>query len=280
MINKPKWYAILLMWLALLLASSVVGCAPNPRYIYDDGAVEVGGDGEPIELINNPGATNPTYDELVAFIQEDPTDGNDYLEDPYIGYVCADFAEDVHNNCEAAGIRAAWVSIHFEGNDKGHALNAFETTDLGLVYIDCTGETFASKLDFRLVETEEGFSFEDNSPTSWDAAAYVEIGKEYGLIPIGKAKSLLYSSYEEYKQEWQEYKELLSEYNSDVENYNQEVKGKVYTQGSAELARIEAWKVRLTKQSKLIKRLSEELGNIWIEPKGIVKDINIQWGNS
>ena len=276
--KRYKWYSILIIWLVALLANSVAGCTPNPLYVYENGALQVGGDGEPIELINNPDATNPAYGELVAFIQEDPTDTNDYLENPYIGYVCADFAEDVHNNAEAAGIRAAWVSICFEESDKGHALNAFETTDMGLVYIDCTGESFAGKLNLRLVETEEGFGFEDEGPTNWDAVAYIEIGKEYGLIPVDKAKSLLYSFYQEYKQEWQEYKELLNEYNSDVEKYNQEVKGKVYTQGSPELARIEAWKARLTKQSKIINKLSAELGNVWFEPKGIVKDIHIYWG--
>ena len=131
-----KWYSILIIWLVVLLASSVAGCTSNPLHIYENGALQVGGDGEPIELINNPDATNPTYSELLAFIQEDSTDTNDYLENPYIGYVCADFAEDVHNNAEAAGIRAAWVSIDFEGSDVGHAVNAFETTDLSLVYID------------------------------------------------------------------------------------------------------------------------------------------------
>jgi len=278
--NKLKWFSILIIWLVVLLANLAVGCTPNPLYIYENGALQVGGDGEPIELMNNPDTTNPTYGELVAFIQEDPTDTNDYLENSYIGYVCADFAEDVHNNAEAAGIRTAWVSIQFEGSDKGHALNAFETTDMGLVYIDCTGENFASKLNLRLVETEEGFSFVSDSPTSWDAIAYVEMGKEYGLIPIDKAKSLLYSFYGEYEQQWQEYKELLNEYNSDVEKYNQEVKGKVYRQGSPELARIEAWKASLKKKGKIINKLGEELGNVWFEPKGIVKDIHLHWGKS
>ena len=278
--KRYKWRSILIIWLVVLLASSVAGCTPNPLYIYENGALQVGGDGEPIELTNNPDASNPTYGELIAFIQEDPTDTNDYLENPYIGYVCADFAEDVHNNAEAAGIRTAWVSIDFEGSDEGHASNAFETTDLGLVYIDCTGASFANKLNLRLIETEDGFGFEDDSPTSWDAIAYIEMSKEYGLIPVDKAKSLLHSFYEEYKQQWQEYKVLLNEYNSDVEKYNQEVKGEVYTQGSPELARIEAWKASLEKQGRIINKLGEELGNIWFEPKGIVKDIQIHWGKS
>ena len=261
----------------LLLASSVVGCK-NPLYVYENGDTLIGGDGEPIELINNPNATNPTYAELIAFIQEDTTDTNDYLENPIIGYVCADFAEDVHNNAEAAGIRSAWVNIDFGEDDEGHACNAFDTIDMGLIYIDCTGQSFSSKLNFRLVETEEGFSFVSEGLTSWDAIAYVERGKEYGLIPITKAKTLTYSFYEEYKQKWQEYRELLNDFNNEVAQFNQEVKGKTYYEGSPELARIEAWKAELERQGELIDKLSGELGNIWFEPKGIVQDVYTHWG--
>jgi hypothetical protein len=276
--NKCRWCSILVLGLLLLLASSAVGCKKNPLHIYENGDILIGGDGEPIELINNPNATNPTYAELIAFIQEDTTDTNDYLENPVIGYVCADFAEDVHNNAEAAGIRAAWVSIDFGEDDEGHACNAFDTTDMGLIYIDCTGQSFSNKLNFRLVETEEGFSLVSDSPTSWDAIAYVEIGKEYGLIPITKAKILTYSFYEEYEQEWQEYRELLNDFNDEVAQFNQEVEGKTYYEGSPELARIEAWKAELERQNELLDKLSGELGNIWFEQKGTVEDIYIHWG--
>lgn len=273
----PKYQWCLILGLVFLLASSIVGCR-NPLHIYEDGSVHLGGDGEPIELINNPSAANPTYDELIAFIQEDTTDTNDYLENPYIGYVCADFAEDVHNNAEAARIRAAWVSISFEGDEEGHACNAFDTTDLGLVYIDCTGQSFSEKLNLRLEETEEGFSFVSEGPESWDAIAYVEIGKEYGLIPIARARALTYGFYQEYKQDWQEYRELLNNYNDEVARFNQEVRGKTYTEGSPELARIEAWQAELERQSQLLDKLSEELGTTWLEPQGIVKDIHLYWG--
>ena len=78
--NKTGWHLFLLLWLVLLLAISVVGCALNPRYIYENGAVQIGGDGEPIELINNPDSTSPTYAELIAFVIADSTDTNAYLE--------------------------------------------------------------------------------------------------------------------------------------------------------------------------------------------------------
>jgi hypothetical protein len=231
----------------------------NPYHIYENGAIEVGGNGEPIELTDNPNATNPTYAELVAFIEKDSTDEHPYL----LSYVCSDFAEDVHNNAEAAGIRAAWVDIDFEGSNEGHALNAFETTDKGLVYIDCTGEGFESLLT--------------GNPTSWDKVAYVKIGKEYGVIDIAEAKSTSYSFYEEYKQKWQEYEKLLSEYNAEVAQYNEEIKGKVYIEGSPELASIKAWEASLKEKKEVIDGLSGELGDYWFEPLGIVTDIHIYW---
>ena len=201
----------------------------NPRYIYINGAIYVGEDGEPIELVNNPNATNSTYAELLAFIKEDSTDENRYATsaEVHIGftkvpYSCGDFAEDVHNNAEAAGVRAAWVGIDFEGDDKGHALNAFATTDRGLVYIDCTGEGTLSRLTFRIVRTEEGFSPKKSNPTSWDKVAYVEIGNEYGVIDIAIAKSLSYGFYEEYKRKWQECEKLLTDYNEEVTQFNRE----------------------------------------------------------
>ena len=62
-------------------------------HIYIDGKVIVGGDGQPIEVINNPDASNPTYAELLAFLEKDQTDRYSYIVGPPdVAYVCADFA--------------------------------------------------------------------------------------------------------------------------------------------------------------------------------------------
>jgi hypothetical protein len=87
------------------------------------------------KLVENPNAKNPTYAELLAFLTTDITDSFRYV---YDYYMCGNFAETVHNNAEAAGIRAGLVEIRFNF-PPGHAINAFLTTDKGLVYIDCTG---------------------------------------------------------------------------------------------------------------------------------------------
>lgn len=267
----------IILGLACLLVILAGGCR-NPLYTYEDGKVLVGGDGEPILLVDNPAAANPTYAELVAFIQQDTTDTNNYLEDPLIGYVCADFAEDVHNNAEAAGIRAASVSVDFEGGGEGHAINAFDTIDKGLVYIDCTGQSFDDKLNFHVEYTEEGVGYVYDNPASWDAVAYINIGEEYGLVPLGKAKALYYDFYQEYARKWRAYQQVLADYNEEVALFNQETAGKTYYEGSEELARIQAWEAELKAVGRQLEDLNQELGDIWFEPKGIVKEVWVHWG--
>ena len=278
---------------AIVILSLVICLRPvtPSNHIYEDGKILVGGDDKPIELINNPDATDHTFAELIAFVKEDPTDEHYYATDVdvYVGaaevpYVCSDFAEDVHNNAEAAGIRAAWVSIDFEGDDKGHALNAFETTDRGLVYIDCTGKgSLRLRVPYDpydLVKTEQGISLMESNPSSWDKVAYVEIGKEYGLIPLDQAESPSYSFYEEYERKWQRYERLLNDYNDEVAQYNQEIEGRIYYEGTPELASIEAWEATLRQQEQELDELKEELGDFRFEPLGIVEDINVYWGSS
>ncbi len=89
-----------------------------------------------VTLMRNPAAENPTWAELKSFILADKTDSTPYIVPTY---TCADYARDVYDNAEAAGIRAAFVTINFQGQSSGHALDAFVTTDQGLIYIDCTG---------------------------------------------------------------------------------------------------------------------------------------------
>ena len=88
-----------------------------------------------VTLVDNPGATNPTWGQLMTFLFQDQTETHTYIKDVYD---CSQFSRDVHNNAEAAGIRAAEVSARFKNEIVGHALNAFLTTDYGLVYVDCT----------------------------------------------------------------------------------------------------------------------------------------------
>jgi gas vesicle protein len=88
-----------------------------------------------LTLTNNSTAENPSWEQLLDFLRKDKTDKNLYVDDVYM---CGSFAEDLHNNAEAKGIRAAFVAVHFD-TGLPHAVNAFKTTDKDLVYIDVTG---------------------------------------------------------------------------------------------------------------------------------------------
>jgi len=92
-------------------------------------------EGQWITLTSNPAAQNPTWAQLRSFILSDKTDSNPYV---HPSYTCADYARDVHNNAEAAGIETALVIVTFQGKFDAHALDAFMTTDQGLIFIDCS----------------------------------------------------------------------------------------------------------------------------------------------
>ena len=177
--------------------------------------------GKFVVLINNKTAADPTYSQLVAFLQQDRTDQFPYLlqinpnavyfdkpenlvdvkrmqniidglAQPDPPLICADFAERLHNDAELAGIRAGYVTIDFEGQAIGHALAVFNTTDLGLVYIDDTG---VDKVVPALNVTQNSSA---PSISSNDKVAYVTIGKAYGLITLENAPDFgtNYSGYE------------------------------------------------------------------------------------
>lgn len=91
----------------------------------------VGADEQRIALVNNDQAENPTYAQLLTFLKTDTTDKRRYTST----YKCGDFAETLHNNAERAGYKAGWVTLY----GINHVCNVFQTSDKGLVYIDCTG---------------------------------------------------------------------------------------------------------------------------------------------
>jgi hypothetical protein len=257
----------------LILLLPLAACESADFLYTKDGKIECGGDGEAIKLVNNPRAADPSFAELAAFIKADPTDAREYIEDGLNAFVCSDFAEEVHNNAEAAGIRAGWAGIQFASMEEGHAVNAFETTDKGLVYIDCTNG-----------RSPEGDT--EDAP-GWDTVAYIETGKRYGILHIDRVASAPYDYYAfrydfylDCEKARLEYEVLLNMYNEEVNDYNREVEGKVYTIGSAEEKRITTWKERLDQQGEYLNQMEEELGKYWYESEFsslIVEDVYIHW---
>jgi len=136
----------------------------------------VGGAG-PIVLFDKEYADNPTMDKLKKFLKSDKTDKIEYEMGKF---VCADFAERLHNQAEEKGIKCAYVIIDLgptsdRPQQGSHALVAFQPTDRdGLVYVDCTG-----------VKAESGSSMDH-----WDSISYsLNKGETYRpklLFPANK----------------------------------------------------------------------------------------------
>ena len=150
-----------------------------------------GGDGEPIILTENPAATDPTWEQLKAFLEADTTD-----EIPYVlgSFICGDFAETLHNNAEGLGIRAAYVSVQLN-QEPGHALNAFNVGGT-VVFIDVG---------------------------SADKVAYIEVGKGYGAVVLDAAEEFTYAYFETYVARFEAYLADMDDYSDDVAAYNAEV---------------------------------------------------------
>lgn len=102
---------------------------------------------------------DPTYDQAVAFVKEDRTNENKYVEDTY---VCSHFSRDVCNNAEGEGFRCAFVELRYP-DGKGHAIVAFNTVDEGLVYFESQSDEIAKpvigKRWYQCVEPRPGYYY-------------------------------------------------------------------------------------------------------------------------
>jgi hypothetical protein len=94
-------------------------------------------DGTVIRMCDNSQATDPTKAEVERFILWDKTDEVEYN---LSSWTCGNYMETVHTNAECVGIRCYMVVVSpVDSNQKPHGLVAFNTTDAGMVYVDCVG---------------------------------------------------------------------------------------------------------------------------------------------
>lgn len=172
-------------------------------------------DSDYVGLVNDADAVNPTFNQLMSFLEQDDTDTYYYREAILSGRICGWFAERVHNNAEQAGIKAAFVSVNFIDQWDGHALNVLNTVDMGLVFVDCTGEEFELK-PIPLFDPWT-ITYEIGDIGSHDAIAYVEKGKPIGWININMPYGLEYSEYERWQSDVDAMKRRFNGADSDAE---------------------------------------------------------------
>ncbi|MDD5509444.1 MAG: hypothetical protein PHI12_01335 [Dehalococcoidales bacterium] len=197
-----------------------------------------------------------SWPELKEFLEQDDTDRLTYIGGRFD---CSGFAITLRDHATRCGIRCAYVEISFSV-DSGHALNAFETTDMGLVYVDCTEA---------------------------DMIAYVKLDEPYGTISLDGVKSeyivcsgdpaefwgpldykthanpFSYSYYTDYQRR-------VEFYGDSIEAYNEAVR--MYNHGS------EQWSYdQLTSWLDNINALREDLGTHYPLDDGQIKNIETYW---
>ncbi len=176
-----------------IIVEPIIPKTNEGRVWINENTYVVGGNGEPIILVDSNSSHNLSYAQLKTFLRNDQTEERPYSE----LWVCADFAETLHNNAEAVGIKSAFVAV----TGVVHAFNAFQTTDEGLVFVDSTGVIIRG-------DTE-----------SLDTIAYLQVGKPLGFISLENAEyyGFQYSSYGEWRREKVIYETMLEEYNSQLD---------------------------------------------------------------
>jgi hypothetical protein len=265
--NRNRGKAWGTFWLGMVLASFLLTASLASSGTFSSQPPVRKASGSLVNLVNNEEAVDPTWPELITFLQVDDTDQYRYYDEVMI---CGDFAEKLHNNAESYGIKAAFVAVWFENEEVGHALNAFNTTDLGLIYIDCTGESFETYSDFISVPKEyEG---------SCDRVAFIEVDKEYGVMALEKVKAPSYSDYEEYKQSVDDLKREIETFITQSENHEIQVNAfnqqTLFNQSTYNYLAAEARELK--KKQKELEETYYELSPIW-QSLGIVEEIKIFW---
>jgi len=85
------------------------------------------------------------YEEVVTFLAEDQVDKNEFVN---LYFDCVSFTKALRDNALKKGIKCGIVTFTLEStvddSVMGHAINAFETTNRGIVYFDpqTDGERF------------------------------------------------------------------------------------------------------------------------------------------
>lgn len=159
-----------------------------------------------------------------------------------------------------------------------HALNAFQTIDKGLIYIDFTGKnpSFIQAVTPPWMKTI-------GKDYNYKKVAYIQIGKPFGLISLDTANNygFQYSGYEQWTQDKQTFDSDLSSYNNQMTIYNNEVDADNANGGvignSPEYLRLQQMSNALSQLDQQINNLATKLGAFWSPNSDIVTNIEIFW---
>ncbi|BBL64202.1 MULTISPECIES: hypothetical protein [Methanosarcina] len=233
--------------------------------------------GQEITISEYRDAADPDFNTLIMFLSEDATEDKDYV---YPVYTCGDFASRLHDSAEKRGIRCGIVGVKFKtayeenrseilnnGSHylpayssydacRGHAFNAFNTTDRGIVYVDSTGITVEEK--------EMG-----NKP--YDMIVYAREGEELGEIRVDQVESLDYSYYKLKEGQYLRYRSTVEKYNYAAEILNREIRENNISASTAINKKRELEAMRLNLEQR------EEYKWIIVGQLGVIDHLQVFW---
>jgi hypothetical protein len=166
------------------LLKNSLSITPSKHYVRNGKETMVGTDGHPINLETNPNAANPTWQELLNFLKQCEVDQTPY--DPQ-NFTSGEYAEKLYNYSESAGIRSAFVVVYLYNSSTPYSLNAYQTTDKGLVFIDASGHRKEPGLPHRLYKVVDVKIGKDYLPEN----LFPEPGEDLVWQSPGKVKDFL-----------------------------------------------------------------------------------------
>ena len=228
--------------------------------------------GATVALTDYKNATDPTWDRLMAFLEADDTIRVRYV---FPDFTCADFARTLHDRAEANGIKCGFVAIEFYNRtidfsiydtgdgksrpstgspDVGHGLNAFKTTDRGLVYVDASSQSdfVSDKPEVRI--------------------AYVEEGQELNEIDLDWAANASFSFYESYKRTQLDFIADQRAFYKDLAAYN----ALLSANGNTMTPELKAENEQLNSRAVELNARKSRIGPFYY-PIGIVKKLDTYW---
>lgn len=140
--------------------------------------------GDRLLITNNRSATDPTFDQLLAFLRQDDTNTLAILTKKS-GPGPTDVR--LHDNAEKSGIRAGVVELELSNETHIYSLNVFNTVDKGQILVDPMGTpVLACPLTIVHIENNDLDNNDYNTmvfiPIQNQSAAYLsEIGNVSGV---------------------------------------------------------------------------------------------------
>lgn len=112
----------------------------------------------------------PSLEEAISFVNADHTDEHPF---EYGKFDCSDFAQNFQHNATGQGLHCEVCVMRFhraaDNNGwDGHYINAFRTTDAGLLLIDCTAGDCVAQVEKGEIYTAVPFDQPDTMRT-WEA---------------------------------------------------------------------------------------------------------------